>query len=175
MQLTKVVEKHTGITELQIEYEQYNGPPIIESIKDQTKIEETICDFYSNLYAERNSTASAARLENFMRNSPLIKKLSQEQRDKLDLQISEGEVSRYLRGMRNNIAPGSSAYIGNFLKFFWKSIKNRGMQAIHRSKEMDSLSATKKIGIVQIIPKADKDLKLLTNCFGNFKIFLDSL
>ena len=82
--LQKVVEKHTGITELQIEYEQYNGPPIIESIKDQTKIEETICDFYSNLYAERNSTASAARLENFMRNSPLIRKLSQEQRDKLD-------------------------------------------------------------------------------------------
>ena len=37
------------------------------------------------------------------------------------------------------------------------------MQAIHRSKEINSLSVTQKIGIVQIIPKADKDLKLLTN------------
>ena len=37
------------------------------------------------------------------------------------------------------------------------------MQAIHRSNEMNSLSATQKIGIVQIIPKADKDLRLLTN------------
>ena len=159
----KVVEKHTGITELHIEHEQENGPPIIESIKDPARIEEKICDYYSNLHAERDSPASATRLENFMRNSPLIKKLSQEQRDKLELQISEAEVSRYLRGMRNNIAPGSSGYTGNFYKFFWKSIKNRVMQAIHRSTEMNSLSATQKIGIVKIIPKADKDLKLLTN------------
>ena len=52
--LQKVAEKHTGITELHIEHEQENGPLIIESIKDQAKIEETICDFYNNLYAERN-------------------------------------------------------------------------------------------------------------------------
>ena len=37
------------------------------------------------------------------------------------------------------------------------------MQAIHRSKEMNSLSVTQKIGIVQIIPKANKDLRMLTN------------
>ncbi len=43
--LKKVVEKHTGITELHIQHEQENGPPIIESIKDQAKIEETICNF----------------------------------------------------------------------------------------------------------------------------------
>ena len=79
------------------------------------------------------------------------------------MQISEAEVSRYLRGMRNNVAPGSSGYTGNFYKFFWKNIKNRVMRAIHRSKEMNSLSVTQKIGIVQIIPKADKDLRLLTN------------
>ena len=41
--LQKVVEKHSGITELHIEHEQENGPPIIESIKDQAKIEEKIC------------------------------------------------------------------------------------------------------------------------------------
>ncbi len=40
MQLEKIVEKHSGITELHIEHEQENGPPIIESIKDQAKIEE---------------------------------------------------------------------------------------------------------------------------------------
>ena len=98
-----------------------------------------------------------------MRNSPLIKRLNQEQLDKLDLQISEAEVSKYLRGMRNNVAPRSSGYTGNFYKFFWKSIKNRVMQAIYRTKEVNSMSATQKVGFVQIIPTADKDLKLLTN------------
>ena len=77
--LQKVVEKHTGITELHIEHEKKDGPPIIESIKDQAKIEEKICEFYKNLYSKRDFTASAARLEFFLRNSPLIKRLSQEQ------------------------------------------------------------------------------------------------
>ena len=86
--LQKVVEKHTGITELHIAHGQENGPPIIESIKDQAKIEEKISDFYSNLYAERDSTASTARLENFMRNSPLIKRLTQEQRYRFQKQKS---------------------------------------------------------------------------------------
>ena len=98
-----------------------------------------------------------------MRNSPLIKRLSPDQREKLEVQISEAEVSKYLRGMRNNVAPGSSGYTGNFYKFFWKNFKNRIMRAIHRSKEVNSLSVTQKIGIVQIIPKADKDIRLLTN------------
>ncbi len=40
--LQKIVEKHSGITELHVEHEQENGPPIIESIKDQAKIEEKI-------------------------------------------------------------------------------------------------------------------------------------
>ena len=38
--LQKIVEKHTGITELHIEHEQENGPPIIESIRDQAEIEK---------------------------------------------------------------------------------------------------------------------------------------
>ena len=37
------------------------------------------------------------------------------------------------------------------------------MHAIYKTKEVDCLSSTQKIGIVQIIPKADKNLKLLTN------------
>ena len=37
--LQKVVEKYTGIIELHIEHEQENSPPLIESIKDQSKIE----------------------------------------------------------------------------------------------------------------------------------------
>ena len=41
--LQKVVEKHTGIIKLHIEHEQVNGPPFIESIKDQSEIEAKIC------------------------------------------------------------------------------------------------------------------------------------
>ncbi len=65
--------------------------------------------------------------------------------------------------MRNNVAPRSSRYTGNFYKTFWPILKQRIMNAIHRTKEVNCLSSTQKIGIVQIIQKADKNLKLLTN------------
>ena len=99
--LQKVVKKHTRIMELHIKHEQNNGPPIIESIKDQSRIEAKVTEFYRDLYSFRYSSASAARLENFIENSPLIKRLNQEQRDKLEMQIAEAEVSKYLRGIRN--------------------------------------------------------------------------
>ena len=65
--------------------------------------------------------------------------------------------------MRNNVAPGSSGYTGNFYKAFWTVLKNRIMQAIQKSKQDNCMSTSQKLGIVQIIPKADKNLKFLTN------------
>ena len=65
--------------------------------------------------------------------------------------------------MHNNVAPGSSGYTKKFYKAFWPVLKQRIMNAIHRTKEVDYLTSTKKIVIIQIIPKADKNLKLFTN------------
>ena len=161
--LQKIVEKNTGLTELHIEHKQAEGrPPIIEVIKDQAAIEAKITPFYRNLYNYRDSQASAARLEQFMKNSPLIKKLTPEQHEQLDQKISEAEVHNYLKGMINNVAPGSSGYTGNFYKAFWPVLKNRIMQAIHKSKQENCMSTSKKLGIVQIIPKADKILRRLS-------------
>ena len=64
------------MTELHIEHKQANGPPVIEVIKDQSAIEAKITAYYRNLYNYRDSQASAARLEQFMKNSPLIKKIN---------------------------------------------------------------------------------------------------
>ena len=63
--------------------------------------------FYRDLYNHRDSGAYAARLEQFMKSSQ-IKKLSSEQREQLDAQITEAEVYKYLKAVRNNVAPGSS-------------------------------------------------------------------
>ena len=49
------------------------------------------------------------------------------------MQISEAEVRKYLKGMHNNVAPGSSCYTGNFYKAFWTVLKQRIMHAIHRT------------------------------------------
>ena len=65
--------------------------------------------------------------------------------------------------MGNNFAPGSSGYTGNFYKAFWSVLKNRIMQAIQKSKQENCMSTSQKLGIEQTIPKADKNLKFLTN------------
>ena len=72
--LQKVVEKNSGLTEFHVEHAQENSPPIIEVIKDKAAIEAKITSYYRNMYNYRDSDASAARLEQFMKNSPLIKK-----------------------------------------------------------------------------------------------------
>ena len=75
--LEKVVEKHTVITELHVEHQQENCPSITESIKDQATIKAKITSYYSSIYCYRDSEASTARLEQLMKNSPLIKDKSE--------------------------------------------------------------------------------------------------
>ena len=115
--------------------------------------------YYSNLYCRSDFQSSAGRLEQLMKNSPLIKK----QLEKLDMQISEAVVRKYLKGMCNNFSPVSSGYTGNFYKSFRPVLKQTIMHAIHKTKEVSSLTSSLKLCIVQIIPKADKNQKLLMN------------
>jgi len=38
--------------------------------------------------------------------------------------LTEGEVGKYLKKLKNNKSPGSSGFTGEFYKMFWINIKN---------------------------------------------------
>ena len=68
-----------------------------------------------------------------------------------------------MKGTRNNVAPGASGFTGSFYRVFWKFVSSLVTRAINKSFERVYLSIMEKLGIVTIIPKGDKDPRLLSN------------
>ena len=69
-----------------------------------------------------------------------------------------------MKGTRNNVAPGASGFTGSFYNcFFWKLLSSLVTRAINKSFEREYLSIMQKLGIVTIIPKGEKDPRLLGN------------
>ena len=65
--------------------------------------------------------------------------------------------------MRNNVAPGSSGYTGDFYKLFWRDIKQFFLSSANYSFETGSLSVSQKLGILVLLPKGQKDKRHMKN------------
>ena len=68
-----------------------------------------------------------------------------------------------LKNLANNKTPGSDGFPAEFYKFFWSDIKIIVMDSFNHSYKMGKLSNDQRRGILSIIPKKDKDLRLLKN------------
>ena len=77
--------------------------------------------FYWNLYQEDEKVIDK---EEILRNIAQVKKVCTEDKARMDKKITEDEVSNTLKNTRNNVAPGSEGFGGNFYKVFWKFLKN---------------------------------------------------
>ena len=81
----------------------------------------------------------------------------------MDRRISEDEVSNTLKNTRNNVAPGSGGFGGNFYKVFWKFLKTIIVGAINEIYVNGELPIMLRLGIIALIPKGGKDQKFITN------------
>ena len=74
------------------------------------------------------------------------------------------EIEFSLQKTKNNIAPGSSGFLGAFYKAFWPELKcivRKKINSIYYDNELlDSL----RLGILHIIPKGKKDQRHFSNC-----------
>ena len=84
-------------------------------------------------------------------------KIDEEDAKRLDTEIMEEEVSSTLKNAKNNIAPGPSGIGGAFYKMFWKYFKQIVVGAIREVYENRELPILQRLGIIALIPKADKD------------------
>ena len=64
---------------------------------------------------------------------------------------------------KNNVSPGSSGFKNNFYNFFWRDIKYFVINSIDYAFDNNRLSVSQNLGIINIIPKGDKDNRFLTN------------
>ena len=101
--------------------------------------------------------------EEILRNIAKVKKVCTEDKERMDKKITEDEVSNTLRNTRNNVAPGSGGFGGNFYKVFWKILKTIVLGAINEIYENGELPIMLRLGVIALIPKGEKVQRFITN------------
>ena len=73
------------------------------------------------------------------------------------------EVTKYVKKMRNNVAPSNSGFTGDFYKLFWRDIKQFFLSSANYSFKIGSLATSQKLGILVLLPKGQKDKRFMKN------------
>ena len=73
------------------------------------------------------------------------------------------ELGKALKELSNDKTPGTDGFTTNFYKFFWPDIKYLLYDTFCYSFEMGLLSCNQRRGLLNLIPKANKDLRFLKN------------
>ena len=106
--------------ELHIVEKKPGGEEQIKVITDQKLVEWEVRKFYWKLYQDEEKIKN---IEEILKNIASIKKVSEDDKVRMDVKISEEEVGNTLKSTKNNIAPGHAGFGGGFYKVFWKFLK----------------------------------------------------
>ena len=88
-------------------------------ITDATMITEEIKTFYTNLYKSKENTNLDGEFSTLLRDLP---KLTEEEAETLNGDLTLQEVSTALKNMKNNKSPGTDGFSVEFYKFFWADL-----------------------------------------------------
>ena len=165
---TEEGEKNTKYF-LNLEKRNYNTKNITTLIsnegKEITELEETIKEekkYYKNLYSSKLNQNDIS--EDFLKNLQKdIPKLNDIEKNLCDEILTIEECGKALKLLPNNKSPGSDGYTTNFYKFFWPDIKILLFNSFIYSFAKGSLTQNQKLGILNLLPKKDKDLRYLAN------------
>jgi hypothetical protein len=81
-----------------------------------------------------------------------------------DRNITVEEAGKALKQLKNGKSPGSDGFTTDFYKFFWCDIKKSVIDSINYAKGIGKLSIDQKRGIINLIPKKNKDPRLRFHC-----------
>ena len=77
--------------------------------------------------------------------------------------FSEDEVKEAIKGLRNGSCPGSDGFPIEMYKVCWSQIRGPLMDCIHDIYASTSLHKTARTGVLNLIPKGNKDTRYLKN------------
>jgi hypothetical protein len=120
--------------------------------------------FYKNLYTQPEDKGSENRdeiKEFFM--SETIPKISKEDNIMCDMQMSMEEIGRALKDLKNGKTPGTDGFPPDFYKFFWKDISVLVYESLKHVITKGEMSIDQRRGVINLIPKKDKDVRYLKN------------
>ena len=124
---------------------------------DQTDILEEVEHFYCNLYKQRETDGADFSSLN-------AQKLSQEDSDMTEGNITAVEALATLRTMKNDKSPGSDGFTAEFYKVFLNNIETFLVRSINNGFTKEEMSVTQRRGVITCIPKEDKPKNILKTC-----------
>jgi exonuclease III len=158
---------------LNLEKRNHNMKCITKLLKDDDteitepgKILEYEESFYKNLYSKPNKDPIQLQDQEVATNkfkNNTIPKITEENKQQCDMEITIHETGIALKDLQNGKSPGSDGFTPDFYKFFWLDIKEVVFESIVYASQNNQLSIDQKRGIINLIPKKDKDPRLLKN------------
>jgi hypothetical protein len=135
-----------------------------KEISTQKDILEEELKYYEQLYTQPEEKERGARekvKKVFM--SDNIPRVSREDNELSDLKITLEEIGRALKDLKNGKTPGTDGFPPDFYKKIWKDIGTLVYESIRNAEEKGEMSIDQKRGVINLIPKKDKDLRYLKN------------
>ena len=127
-----------------------------QEIVEQDKILQEQKRYYEELYSIDQDVKFT--LENH--DNILVPKEIQEEQEK---QITLEELQSAIKGMNNNKTPGQDGIPVDFYKVFWTILKLPFYRMLEQVFEQEQLHDTARRGILNLIPKAEKDTRFIKN------------
>ena len=110
--------------------------------------------FYQKLY--RSDTSITFEIKN---NTNI--KITDSDKNKLDQPISIQEVDAAVKQMKRNKSPGICGFTSEFYQFFWSKLRDLIFEAITYMYDNGSIPDKLKKGVINLIPKQNKDTRKL--------------
>jgi hypothetical protein len=136
-----------------------------EIVEDSDKILEFQDKYYKNLYSNKKSTTDTntdtEKDKVFL--DPETPKLNEDNINFCEENINITEIGLALKELKNCKSPGTDGFTADFYKFFWIKIKDLVLNSLQTAFVKGELSTEQKRGVINLIPKKEKDIRLLKN------------
>ena len=121
-----------------------------------------INDFYRDLYNLNECSDEVEDIKNFLGDAQ-IPQVTEEENERITAKITEAEVLDFIKTLNPNKAPGISGLrSGHFLEI-WPYAGKIITKAINECLEEGILPESQRKGVIVLIPKQDKDQRIIGN------------
>ena len=136
-----------------------------EWVTSQEGIENEIRSYYRDLYKNHDHLRSESTIEDFIKNEGLeiAPKLTAGEAGRIDGLITLKELSETLKKTKDRSSPGLTGFAYTFFKDFWKFLGPILVKVFNEAHTLGKLPDFMSRGVIQLLPKGNKDRTLLTN------------
>ena len=125
--------------------------------KDPKRILEIQANFYEKLYMSNPDIKSESK------NLKMEKVLSDQQKEKLEAELTIEEMSEAIKYMAQNKSPGTDGFQINIYVMFFAKIKRLLFNAIQFCVKAGKLTQSMRQGLITLIPKKAQEPKFVAN------------